>query len=85
MKFLNRSIRETLLLKYQYLEMFFQRLTIQETAANTFIGNGLYGDVYFSSNGGDNWSSNTGQFMATYTGNLAKAVIIYCSAEKILE
>ena len=46
---------------------------IQETAANTFIGNGLYGDVYFSSNGGDNWSSNTGQFMATYTGNLAKS------------
>jgi len=46
---------------------------IQETAANTFIGNGLYGDIYFSSNGGDNWSSYPGQFMATYTGNLTKS------------
>jgi hypothetical protein len=46
---------------------------IIEVATNSFIGNGLDGQILFTSDGGTNWTSNANQFIATYAGNLTKS------------
>ena len=43
---------------------------IVETAPNTFIGNSIYYNIYITTDGGENWTSNPNQFVATYAGNL---------------
>jgi len=46
---------------------------IQETSTNTFIAHGLYDDIYFTNDGGITWTSNPGQFIATFSGDLVKS------------
>lgn len=45
---------------------------IIEVAANEFIGNGLYEDILLTSNGGDSWTSNANQYIATFAGCLTR-------------
>lgn len=44
---------------------------IIEVGANSFIGNDISNKVIYSSNGGDTWTSNTNQYIATEASNLS--------------
>lgn len=46
---------------------------ILEVANNTFIGNGLYEDVFLTSDGGASWTSNNNQYIATFAGGLTRS------------
>jgi len=46
---------------------------ILEVANNTFIGNGLYEDIFFTSDGGASWTSNDNQYIATFAGGLTRS------------
>jgi photosystem II stability/assembly factor-like uncharacterized protein len=46
---------------------------IVEMAPDTFLGNGLYEDLYISTDGGLSWTRNPDQYTATYAGNLTQS------------
>lgn len=46
---------------------------ILEVANNTFIGNGLYDDIFLTSDGGASWTSNDNQYIATFAGSLTRS------------
>jgi len=46
---------------------------IIEVSANGFIGNALDDRIIYSTNGGNTWTSNNNQFIATSTANLTKS------------
>jgi len=57
---------------------------IVETAPDTFIGNSIYYNIYITTDGGENWTSNPNQFVATYAGNLLLCNnILYLSRESL--
>lgn len=46
---------------------------VNQVSTQGMIGNDLNGSILISANSGDSWTSNNGQFIASYSGNLTKS------------